>query len=152
MFAIIRIRGLKHVRADIQAALATLNLDRKNHCVIIQEKGMEGILTKVKDYVAYGNVKKETLTKLLQKRGHIEGDKALTLDYLKEKKISSFDALANDMSEKKTTLSKIGIKPVFRLNAPRKGFGRKGTKKPVTLKGPLGFHPEGMDALLASMM
>lgn len=152
MIAAIRIRGLKKVRVDIRDTLTTLNLDRKNHCVIISEKTSEGMLKKARDYIAYGPVKTETVAKLLQKRARIMGDKPVTPEHLKAHKLSSFQDAAAHVMEGKMTLAKMDIKPVFRLNSPRKGFPSVGIKKSAELKGPLGYHPEGMDALLEQMM
>ncbi|MEK6821219.1 MAG: 50S ribosomal protein L30 [archaeon] len=151
MFVAIRIRGLKAVRVDIRAALDSLNLDRKHTCVFIDEKGKEGMLKKVKDYVAYGPVKKETVVQLIQKRGRRAGDLRISKEWLSTHKMVSVDALTDALISGKTTFSKLGMKPGFRLNSPKKGF-EKGIKKPASLKGPLGFHAEGVDALLVQMM
>ncbi|MEK6970545.1 MAG: 50S ribosomal protein L30 [archaeon] len=152
MIILIRIRGLKNVRPEIRRALETLNLDRKNHCVLIPLEANDMALKKVQDYTAYGKVSPEMLGKLLQKRGRMEGDQPITEKILKEHHLSSFTELAHALEGKKTTLKKVGIKPVFRLNSPRKGYGKIGIKKPVALKGPLGYHPNGMDELLGAMM
>jgi large subunit ribosomal protein L30 len=152
MIAIIRIRGLKHVRPEIRKALETFSLDRKNHCVLVDLDEKDMGMKKMQDYVAYGKVKAETLAKLLEKRGRLVGDKPITNETMKTHKISSFTDLAHALETKKVTLKQLGIKPVFRLNSPKKGYGKIGIKKPVALKGPLGFHPEGMDDLLRAMM
>lgn len=152
MIAIVRIRGLKHVRPDIRKALDTLNLDRKNHCVVVSLDEKDQMLMKVRDYTAYGKVTNDVLAKLIQKRGRMEGDKPVSVDVLKKNKINSYADLATALDGKKTTLETMGIKRVFRLNSPKKGYGKIGMKKPTELKGPLGFHPEGMDELLSQMM
>jgi large subunit ribosomal protein L30 len=154
MLAIIRIRGLKHIRHDIKHAFEDLRLDRKNHLVLIAKTGKEidGMLFKVKDFVAYGNVNATTVAELIEKRGRMEGDKRLTLEHLKAKKMASFKDAATALIEGKHSLQDLGIKPVFRLNSPKKGFARVGIKKPVSMKGDLGYHKEGVDALVAQMM
>ena len=153
MYAIIRVRGLKHVRPETKNALKTLNLDRKNHCVLVPvNDSTKGMLHQIKDYVAFGPLKVETLTTLLQKRARLEGDKPLTTEFLKAHKMDSMAALAKALHEEKVTLKKLGIKSVMRLNSPRKGFGRVGMKQGVGLKGPLGFHENGIDELIGHMM
>lgn len=153
MYAIVRIRGLKNVRPETRSALQTLQLDRKNHCVLVEKNPtIDGMLHQVKDHAAYGPVNVQTLTTLLEKRARLEGDKPLTTEFLKSHKMDSIAALAKALAEGKTTLKKMGIKPVFRLNSPSKGFGRIGIKQGVGLKGPLGFHESGIDALLLKMM
>ncbi len=153
MYAIIRVRGLKHVRPEVVHALKTFQLDRKNHCVLVNvNASTEGMLHQIKDMVAFGTLKVETIEKLLQKRGRLPGDKPITTEFLKTHKMDSIAALAKALHDEKTTLKNVGIKPVFRLNSPTKGFGRIGIKQPVGLKGPLGFHENGIDALLTKMM
>lgn len=153
MYAIIRVRGLKHVRPETKTALASLNLDRKNHCVLVPvNDSTKGMLHQIKDYVAFGTLKVETLTTLLEKRAHVTGDKPITANYLKTINMASVAALAKALHDEKMTLQEAGIKPVMRLNSPRKGFGRAGVKKGVGLKGPLGFHESGLDELITQMM
>lgn len=153
MYAIVRVRGLKHVRPEIKAGLKTLNLDRKNHCVLVPvNASTEGVLHQIKDYVAFGTLNIETLSTLLQKRARLEGDKPLSTDFLKAHQMESIVALAKALHEEKVTLKKLGIKSVLRLNSPRKGFGRVGMKQGVGLKGPLGFHEKGLDNLIRHMM
>lgn len=152
MIAIIRIRGLKHIQPEIRKTLETFSLDRKNHCVLVSVDENDMALKKMQDYVAYGKVKAETIAKLIEKRGRLEGDKPVKVETLKAHKLSTFNELAHALEGKKITLKQVGIKKVFRLNSPKKGYGKIGIKKPVTLKGPLGFHPQGMDELLGQMM
>lgn len=154
MYVAIRIRGLKGVRPEIRDTLVSLNLDRKNHCVLVDEKKPElkGMIEKARDYIAYGPVKTETLAAMVQKRGRLSGDVRLNPAFLTKHKMASYADAANALLEGKTTLNKLEVKPVFRLNAPRKGFPVVGTKKSAELKGPLGFHPNGVDFLLEKMM
>ena len=84
MIAIVRIRGLKHIRHDVKHAFMDFRLDRKNHCVLVKESPeTNGMLTKIKDYVAYGPIKAETVAKLIEKRGRVEGDKKVEVELLK---------------------------------------------------------------------
>jgi large subunit ribosomal protein L30 len=152
MIAIVRVRGLKNVRVDIRDALKSLNLDRKNNCVLVSLPETSGMLEKVRDYAAFGKVKTETIAKLVQKRGRLAGDKAITAHSLKVHNVNSFTEFATAVESQKMTLKQLGIKPVFRLNSPKKGYGKIGIKKPTSLKGPLGFHPEGLDEFLQQMM
>ncbi len=153
MYAVIRIRGLKNIRPEIKHTLDSLQLDRKNHCVLVTKNvTMDGMLHVVKDYVAFGPVKDETVAKLLEKRGRLSGDIKISPDFLKKHNVANVQGLAQQVTSGKTTLKDIGIKPVFRLNSPKKGFGKEGIKRGVGLKGPLGFHDKGIDSLLGQMM
>jgi large subunit ribosomal protein L30 len=126
-------------------------LNRKNHLVLVEESKLKG-LKKAEAYITFGEINDETLAKLLQKRGRIEGNKKLSEKVLKEKKIASFEALAKELISGKITLKKVGIKQVFRLNSPRKGFERKGIKKPFTVGGTLGYRKDTINALIERMM
>jgi len=70
MIAIIRISGMVKVPKDIENALYRLKLRRKYVCVVIKPtKDILGMLNKVKFYVSYGEIDKETFDKLVKARG-----------------------------------------------------------------------------------
>ena len=76
MIAIIRIRGQTSINKDMGDTLDRLNLRRKYHCIII-EKPTEielGMIKKVKDLVAYGEISNDTYEKLKKARGY-QGEK-----------------------------------------------------------------------------
>ncbi len=68
--AIIRIAGMVKVSKDIADTLYRLRLRRKYVCVIVKPtKDILGMLKKVKYYVAYGEIDKETHDRLVKARG-----------------------------------------------------------------------------------
>ena len=68
--AIIRIRGMTNVRGDIDKTLKMLNLNNKNHCVVVEQNPTNmGMIKKIKDYVTYGPITDETFKLLVEKRG-----------------------------------------------------------------------------------
>ena len=69
--AVIRISGMVKVPKDIENALYRLKLRRKYSCVIIDtsNESLAGLLKKVRFYVAYGEINKETYDKLVKERG-----------------------------------------------------------------------------------
>lgn len=69
--AVIRISGMVGVNKEIENTLYRLRLRRKYVCVIIDtnNKAIKGLLEKVKFYVAYGEISKETYDKLIKARG-----------------------------------------------------------------------------------
>jgi len=70
MIAIIRIAGQVKVNKDIAETLYRLRLRKKYTCVVIKPtKDNLGMLKKVKYYVAYGEIDKETYDKLVKERG-----------------------------------------------------------------------------------
>jgi large subunit ribosomal protein L30 len=150
-YAVIKMRSIAKMKPDIRRTLELLNLDRTNHCVLIEDNAhYNGMLRKVKDYVAWGNVDGETLSVLLEKRGMLEGRKRLTNAYVKDH--TAFDdisSLAKAVAEGKATLRDVPeLKPVLRLHPPRKGH--KGIKKPFP-EGVLGFHGTDINELLLKM-
>jgi len=68
--AIIRIAGMVKVSKYIENTLHRLRLRRKYSCVVVKPtKSILGMLKKIKFYVAYGEINKETYDKLVKARG-----------------------------------------------------------------------------------
>lgn len=69
MIAIIRIKGMIGVRVPVAETLDRLRLRRKYACVVVEENDVNlGMIKKVKDAVAYGEIDDETLKELKDKR------------------------------------------------------------------------------------
>ena len=67
--AVVLIRGLVGCRHDIKETLAYLNLKKKHACVVLDGTDtVKGMLKKVTDYVAYGEISNETEDLLKEKR------------------------------------------------------------------------------------
>jgi large subunit ribosomal protein L30 len=151
VYAVVKMRGVVKSKPDVRRTLELLNLDRTNHCVIIEDnEHYRGMLQKVKDYVAWGEIDAETLTILLDKRGMLSGRRKLTDDYLKSNsQFTDTKSLAQAVVEGHVSLKSIpDLKPVLRLHPPRKGH--KGIKKPFP-QGILGFHGGTINDLLLRM-
>lgn len=154
MYAIIRLRGSADLKPAIKYTLELLRLHRVNHCVVVEENAYyKGMLQKVKDYVAWGEISEESLAALLEKRGRLEGGDKLSEEYLRDKTdFESLKALTQALysgEQKMRDLMKSKIKPVFRLHPPRKGH--KGIKRSVKRGGELGYHSDEINALLRKM-
>ena len=68
--AIIQIRGTINAKKEIKDTLKFLNLQRKHACTIVPDTpNYSGMLIKVKDYVAYGEISDDVNKKLISKRG-----------------------------------------------------------------------------------
>ena len=151
VYAVVKMRGVVKSKPDVRRTLELLNLDRTNHCVIIEDnEHYRGMLQKVKDYVAWGEIDAETLTILLNKRGMLSGRRKLTDDYLKSNsQFKDTKSLAQAVVDGHVNLKSIPeLKPVLRLHPPRKGH--KGIKKPFP-QGILGFHSGKINDLLLRM-
>ncbi len=153
MLAVIKVRGNISVSYDLKHTMNLLNLTRVNHLVLVSEKPqMKKMVEKVQNYVTFGEINKETLSKVLEKKARISATKKLTLEKLKELGFKSFEDLAEQLISEKTSLKKIGLKPVFRLKAPRKGYGRNGVKKPFNIGGALGYRATAINDLIKKMV
>lgn len=152
-FAVIRIRGTVNLKPDIKKTLELLNLTRANHCVVVDESpSVKGMLQVAKDYITWGEIDKNTLSKLITSRGKLSGDKALTNDYLKTAtSFDSVDKLSDAIINKRFLYKEIpSIKPIFRLNPPKKGF--EGIKRSFVNKGALGYRGKEINNLISRMI
>lgn len=152
--AIVRVRGRMNIKKKIDDTLKMLRLYDKNNCVIIDEtKSNIGMMQKIKDYITWGEIDAKTFNLLLTKRGKLPGNKSLTEEYLKEKLNMGFDSFSKDFFDSKKKLKDIpGVKLVFRLRPPSKGFERKGIKKPFSMGGALGYRKEKINELIQRMI
>ncbi|MCX8146974.1 MAG: uL30 family ribosomal protein [Candidatus Woesearchaeota archaeon] len=121
--AVILVRGTVRARQEIIDTLKMLRLKRKNSCVIVEPKpSVIGMIKKVKDYVTWGEIDNDTLKLLIEKRG------------------------------KKDPFNPNKIKGVFRLNSPKKGYGRAGIKKGYKKSGALGYRGNKISDLIKRMI
>ena len=152
MYAIVRLRGQVNVRYTIEDTMKMLRLHKVNHCVLVPEDPhFKGMILKVKDYVAYGQVDAKILAEILENRGRLEGDARLTAKYLQENTAyDSIKAFAEALIEGEASLKDIPrLKPIFRLHPPRKGH--TGIKRTFQQGGVLGNHNTDINVLLHKM-
>lgn len=153
VYAVIRVRGTVNIKPDIKKTMQLLRLSRANHCVLLEENPVhKGMLQMVKDYTTWGEINKETLTKLLSMRGKLIGDKPLTEEYLKKAApYHSFEKLSQAIIENKVNYKDIPeIKPLFRLNPPKKGH--RTVKRSFVNKGSLGYRKDAINTLIERML
>ena len=120
MIAIIRIRGQVDIDRDVEETLNRLRIRKKYACVVIREKPEYlGMLHKVENFVAYGNIDKETFKELVEKRGQ-------PIKKLLKGKIDN-EKIVKEFFEGKSEKSweEFGIKPFFRLHPARGGIKTK---------------------------
>ncbi|WP_292459459.1 50S ribosomal protein L30 [Methanothermococcus sp.] len=152
-YAVVRVRGSVGVRGDIADTLKMLRLHRVNHCVIVPNtETYKGMLNKAKDYITYGEIDKDTLVKLILKRGRLPGNKRLNEEKVKELMELSVEELAEKIVNEEILLKNTPLKPVFRLHPPRKGYDKAGIKKPFSVGGALGYRGAEINTLLEKMM
>lgn len=125
-YVAVRVRGHIGVRREIAETLEHLRLHKTNHAVVVPKNASyEGMLQRSRDWIAYGELNAETLATVLRSRARLEGDKPLTDAYLAEhSKFRTIDDFAKAIVEGQASLKDVeGLKPVLRLNPPRKGYG-----------------------------
>lgn len=71
MIAVIRIKGQVGLRKEIVETLNRLRLRRKYVCIVLEKPTKEqlGMIKKVKDFIAYGEINEDTYKELKEKRG-----------------------------------------------------------------------------------
>ena len=152
MYAVVQVRGVVNTRRDIKDTLKMLRLHHINHCVLIPDTPeILGMIRKVTEYVAYGEVDAPTVETLLQTRGRVLGDAPLTEEYLKTNSTyASISEFAQALASGETKLREVpGLKPVLRLHPPRKGH--KTTKRTFNQGGALGYYGQEINTLLYKM-
>lgn len=123
IIALVRIRGVIRINKEVADTLDMLKLHKKNFCSVQRATpSIIGMVKKVKDYITWGEIDDLTLKQLIEKRGVI-----------------------NPKDRKRT-------KPFFRLNPPKKGYGRKGIKKTFVQRGALGYRGQKINDLILRML
>ena len=68
--AVIRVRGLVHVRHDMKQTLDLMGLKKKNNCTIIEDTAVaKGMIKKVQHFITWGPINEEALTALNKRKG-----------------------------------------------------------------------------------
>lgn len=153
VFAVVRVRGTVNIKPDIKRTLQLLQLTRINHCVLVKENAnMKGMLQVAKDYVTWGEVDKDNLSKLIHARGKLAGDKEITEEYIKSATShSNIEKLSQEIIDNKFKYKDIpDVKPIFRLNPPKRGY--EGIKRSFANKGALGYRGKEINKLIGRMI
>ena len=152
MYLVIRVRGTTGVIQGIADTLDMLRLNRISHAVLVDENpSYEGMLQKAKDYITWGEVDEDILAAMIAKRGRLPGNVKVTDEYVAENTdYDNIEELAKDVVESKVKLADVGIKPVFRLHPPRKGY--EDIRLSVNEGGSLGYRGENINDLAKRML
>ncbi|MEE8182022.1 MAG: 50S ribosomal protein L30 [Candidatus Thorarchaeota archaeon] len=150
----IRLRGQVSVRPQIEDTLKKLRLGRLHQARIIKlTPSFQGMITKAKDYITWGEIDADTTYEILAKRGRLSANRRLTDAYVKKNSShSSIKALAKGLVAGTASVSDVeGLKPVFRLTPPKKGFRGK-RNLPVGMGGVNGYRGAGINELAQKMI
>ncbi len=138
MICVIRIHGKVGLKKEVAETLNRLRLRKKYSCIVINPTREQlGMIKKMRDFVSFGEIKKETFEKLIEKRGQLI-DKNKKIDVKK----------AADELEKGKKPEDLNLKPFFRLHPPRKGI----KSKLHFPKGVLGNNKEKINDLVKRML
>jgi len=151
--AAVRIRGTVLARQTVVDTLQMLRLTRANHCVILSDTpSTRGMLVKVQDYVAWGEVTPQIIARILLKRAHVEGGEVFSDAYVKaNSKYSSIWDFTQALSKGEASPRDVkGLKPVLRLHPPLKGY--RSVKLPYGMGGDLGYRGKEIENLLTRML
>jgi len=153
MQALVQIRGDVNMDTDIHDTLKMLNIHHVNHCTFVPETDTyNGMVTKVNDFVAFGEPSQETVELLLKTRAEPDkGDADVDDEWVAENtEYDDIAGLAWALISEETSLQEQGLSPTLRLHPPR--GGHDGIKHPTKEGGELGRHDtEGIDELLEAM-
>src|SRR6056297_3973936 len=115
MKALVQLRGEVDRSDAVDDTLMMLNIPEVNHATLVPERDTyRGMITKVHDYVAYGEPSTDVLATVLSKRAEpLEGrqsdvDAAWVAD---NTAYDDFDGLAEALLEEETTLREEGLSP-----------------------------------------
>lgn len=150
----IRLRGQVSVKPQIEDTLKKLRLGRLHQARVIKlTPSLQGMITKSKDYITWGEIDADTAYMILVKRGRLSGNRRLTDSYVKKNSShSSIKALAKGLTAGTASVNDVeGLKPVFRLAPPKKGFRGK-RNLGVGMGGVNGYRGAGINELAQKMI
>ncbi|MDD5181559.1 MAG: 50S ribosomal protein L30 [Candidatus Nanoarchaeia archaeon] len=154
IFAVIRLKGMIHVRKGVFKTMKMLRLNRKHHCILVPANSPNvGMITKIKNCVTWGEIDHETLALLLKKRGRMSGNQRFTEEYLKQSSGKTIEQVSKEIVELKLKIKDVpGLKPVFRLRPPSHGFETKGMSAEFSMGGSFGYRGKEINELLKRMI
>ncbi len=110
------------------------------------------MLKKAENFVTWGEISKETLLRLLKKRGKVTGGEQLNDSHLDKIGFKTLEELAEALYNLEVDFRHLGtIKPVFRAHPPRKGYKAK-VKKKHSQGGVTGYRGETINELVEKMI
>lgn len=140
ILALIRISGQIKLRQDMVETLDRLRLRKKYTCVIVENKPeMAGMIQKIRNFVAIGEIDEATLTQLIKVRGKKLGTRI--------GKVENPEKVAKEVLTGKK-LEDLGVKPFFGLHPARGGMDTKHYYP----KGALGEHGKEINKLIMKML
>jgi len=117
---------------------------------IIRIRGGVRVNTDIIDTLDMLKLHKKNFCVIYENTPSLLGMVKKTKDYITWGEID--EDTAKLLIEKRAVKTKEGIKPFFRLNPPKGGFERKGTKKGYSIGGALGYRGKDINKLIQKMI
>lgn len=111
---------------------------------VVRVRGLTGVRHDIKETMGYLGLFRKNYCVLLEKKSSITGMIKKIKDFV------TWGDINKDVIE--LLKKKDEGKKFFRLNPPKKGFGRKGIKKPFSVGGALGNRGEKINDLIKRMV
>jgi large subunit ribosomal protein L30 len=153
----VRLRGTVGDSPDVKKTLESLMLQRTFQARLLENTPANlGMLRRVKDLVAWGEVDPTVLESLLRKRSEREeGSERLDEDFVRRRfGKTTFSDLAKSVVGGELGVRELwraGLKPRFRLHPPKGGFKRS-TRRAFTDGGELGYRGPDINSLVRRMV
>lgn len=154
LIAALRIRGPSGLSGTVEKTFTLLSLPRSNTLALMpSNNAVLGMLNKLKAYIVWGEVTKETLLLLLEKQRRAGNRSGFTRERMKEMGCDSFEALAEMIYNNPRVLKDLaarGFRALFQLHPPRRGFKRS-TKALAGTGGGAGYIGAEINELISRM-
>lgn len=149
----VRVRGVGDASPQIEKTLENLNLTRNCHITLLDSRpSFLGMLKKVRHFVTWGEITKETTLLLLKKRGRLVGDRKVDDTYATKLGYNTLEELAEAIFTLEIKFRHLPeLKPVFRAHPPKKGYKGK-IKRSFTAGGVTGYRGDAINKLVKSMV
>lgn len=152
-FAVVRVRGVGDAPPEIRKTLEILGLHRNCHITLVDNRpSFLGMLKKARNFITWGEVTKEHILLLLEKRGKLVGDEKVDQECAKKMGFKTLEEFAEAIHTLETDFRSLpDIKPVFRGRPPKKGYKGK-IKKSYSAGGVTGYRGEAINKLIEKMV
>lgn len=150
--AVVRVRGVGDAHPQVEKTLELLHLTRNCHITLIDDRpSFIGMLKKITHFVTWGEITKDHVYLLFNKRGKLMGNKKVDDEYAQRIGFKNLKKLAEAAHQLEVEFSDLpDMKPVFRAHPPRKGYKGK-LKRSYTVGGVTGYRGEAINKLIEKM-
>jgi large subunit ribosomal protein L30 len=149
----IRIRGTVSAKREARETLDMLHLIRNNYAVLVDDRpSFVGMLQAARNYITWGEISKEAVTELMQKRARLAGNRKIPDEYIQKTGNKSMAELAEKIFNRELEYWHLpNIQTVFKLRPPTKGY-KGNIKKGYGAGGEAGYRGDKINELIKRMI